>query len=50
MQNQFRNFLKHAELVGLFTALIELAWTWFTSVDFHYDDAGCLCSESYMLF
>ena len=49
MQSQFRNFLKHADKIGLFTALIELVWTWISSAEFHYDEAGCLHSESYMV-
>jgi hypothetical protein len=42
------NFLKHAERVGLVTALIEAGWTFFTSAEMHYDDKGCLHSTRYI--
>jgi hypothetical protein len=44
---KMKNFLKHAELVGLMNACIELVITWFGSTEMHYDDAGCLHSTSW---
>lgn len=44
---EMKNFMKHAEQVGLITALIEGAFTYVTSVDMHYDENGCLHSTSF---
>ena len=45
-----RNFLKHAEMVGLVTSVVELVWTWVTSApgSVYYDDDGCLHSTSWV--
>ena len=44
--SQFRNFLKHAELVGIFNAVFGFLWSWITLDHIRYTETGCMICES----
>lgn len=43
---QVRNFARHAGRVGWFSAVVEFVFDWLTLARIHYDENGCMHSES----